>query len=820
MKTSKFNFHSLNLRRYIGLGAAAFALAVLPACSDDEPANGGEGTPDVPGQIQGEAVNIVDNPDILSTRVRNFDLSNGLSRAGGAEAFKMPAAPVEADYADAVESDGNNLQNNTKYIIKDSDKELWLGMNGGVIVYIAGANVKLNTSYSNGDNTIIVLPTASVTLGGWNGGNLYVYGAVSVAGNISMNSGSINLAGGVDAPDYELYIGNNSKFNAEGDLTFKKVQVQDGQLAAESVIAEKIVMQNNVKVNIVGSIEATGEDVSEWDAAFQVNAQGELYARCVVVPNGTLKVANCGKFFVDKFIGAKNMNVDASGAKINMGAKAVVDIANRLFMPNHNTGFYFSASAADMGLIKAAVFAGQDQPNNGKEGTPREIECGGLFSGNVYLDFVKTVSKDDANRECGMMNRQSGVWTKDDPEAKYPYIPTDNEGCHGQYGTPVDPVQPEDFDVVGTTDIHKHPISATCIDVYGNQAFLSWHKRGIGSTNLPAGSNTNHPHDGISYWGCIEVLTVQADTLAITSYMETKPETDGGAYDFNHVIYDPQNNALLTTGDHDKKGGVIGKIQLGPDHNFGKYTNETSIMQVRHLLKGEGVSGNSVVIRPSDRTLLITAAGGYQTMDYSTNKLFDSNKKEVGPFVKTAGSAKHVAINNDYAATIEFTQRPGDLGVEYDEDDNTTVLPAKITVWPIAGFMTDAVKEIEVPAFGPVYGKNVIAIDTDNVIYSCQGHNGVAAYDINGNELRRWDIPKMYKGAAANGLCIKDGNLYIAAGAAGVWVVDKNDFTNVKAKYTKQGNASANYVKVADNGYVFVAYGRSGAKLLKPRKAL
>ena len=106
------------------------------------------------------------------------------------------------------------------------------------------------------------------------------------------------------------------------------------------------------------------------------------------------------------------------------------------------------------------------------------------------------------------------------------------------------------------------------------------------------------------------------------------------------------------------------------------------------------------------------------------------------------------------------------------------------------------------------------------MIYSCQGHNGVAAYDINGNELRRWDIPKMYKGAAANGLCIKDGNLYIAAGAAGVWVVDKNDFTNVKAKYTKQGNASANYVKVADNGYVFVAYGRSGAKLLKPRKAL
>lgn len=95
----------------------------------------------------------------------------------------------------------------------------------------------------------------------------------------------------------------------------------------------------------------------------------------------------------------------------------------------------------------------------------------------------------------------------------------------------------------------------------------------------------------------------------------------------------------------------------------------------------------------------------------------------------------------------------------------------------------------------------------------------MTAYDVNGNELRRFNIPAKFKGAAANGLCIKDGNLYIACGAAGVWVLDKTSFA-VKAKYTKQGHASANYVKVADNGYVFVAYGRAGAKLLKPNKAL
>lgn len=823
MKTGKFNLQSLKLSKFIGFGAAALVLSALPSCSDDAPSQGGD-EPDVPTELQGEAINIVTDKDLLGSRVINFDLSNGLSRNSGMAAFRMPAAPAAADYADAIEYNGN-ADSGKKYIIKGSGQEVWLGMNGDVTVYIAGTDVKLNVNYANGsNNNIYVLPGASVVLDNqwsstytWNGGSLYVYGELKLAKDLNMQKGAILVDGGLTS-SYNVEVYNNSALKVDGDLVAKRVVVQDGTLEATSVKAETILMQNNVLVNVEGFIEATATDPGQWEYAFTVSTQGALYARCVMVPNGTLNVTNCAIFAIDKFIKAKNMNVSASGSKLNMGPKAVVDIEEQLYMPNHNTGFYFNNSAADMGLIKAAVFKGQDQPNNSKEGTPREIECGGLFFGNVFLDFAYTTGVHSEN--CGMQNRQPGVWIAEDPSAKYPYIPTDNEGCHGTYGTPNDPVEPEDFDVIGTTEIHTHPISATCIDVFGNQAFLSWHKRGVGSTNLPEGSNTDHEHDGISHWGCIEVLAVQADTLAITSYMETKPETEGGAYDFNHVIYDAQTNALLTTGDHPKKGGIIGRIALGADRNFGKYTNETSIMQVRHLLNGDGISGNSVVVRPTDRNLLITAAGGYQTMDYNTTDLFNTTKKEVGPFVKTNGSAKHVAINGTYAATIEFTQRAGDLNVEYDEDDNTTVLPARITVWPLNGFAFGTpVKTIDVPAFGPIYGKNVIAIDTDNTIYSCQGGSGVAAYDINGNELRRFNIPAKFKGASANGLCIKNGNLYIACGAAGVWVLDKNSFA-VKAKYTKQGKASANYVKVADNGYVFVAYGRAGAKLLKPTKAL
>ena len=78
-------------------------------------------------------------------------------------------------------------------------------------------------------------------------------------------------------------------------------------------------------------------------------------------------------------------------------------------------------------------------------------------------------------------------------------------------------------------------------------------------------------------------------------------------------------------------------------------------------------------------------------------------------------------------------------------------------------------------------------------------------------------MPNKYKGAAANGLYIKDNYLYVAYGAAGVWVLDKNTL-EVKGKYTKQGNASANYVSVTADGHVYVAYGRSGAKVLKFNK--
>ena len=122
-------------------------------------------------------------------------------------------------------------------------------------------------------------------------------------------------------------------------------------------------------------------------------------------------------------------------------------------------------------------------------------------------------------------------------------------------------------------------------------------------------------------------------------------------------------------------------------------------------------------------------------MEYDTDSILiiPADKQHptpnVGTYSLTGGSAKHIAINDRHAVTIEYTQRPGDIEVEYDEDDFTTALPAAITVWSIDNFPTAYETRWDIPAFAPVYGKNVIAIDGD-LIYSCQGNNGVAVYDL------------------------------------------------------------------------------------------
>ena len=786
MKKANLNLPELSRRNALKCGALALALVAMTGCKDDAPGDNSSFNPDASELIDGVYPNIVNDPALLSSRVNNYYTGSIGSRAGKST-FEMPGEPtVPADAIEATE--WCNIESGQSFVISNDNTELNIGNFKGSL-YIDAKNVTIKIQNAEPSAVLYLLGSSSVTFaddGDWdstvNNFTLYAYAPFKT------KSGDIKIQ-------------NAGKIYTDETLEFKNVTLKStgAEICANAIRVKKFEAEGIVKVSVENDIEADNCVIS---------AGAEVNAKCLIVKE-TFDIPQTADINIDSYIKAKNMNINASAGFIKMLPGALVDVEEQLFMPNQNTGFEFGDDNVHYSLVQAGVLKAQDQDRTHKPAPDTEytFDLSGLFKGAAYLD-IKTlvgISNGDNIPQDLNAHQKDGKIEIGTTEIKA------NE-CRPAVGENGKDPDPEDVTIIGTTDTHTHPISATCINTFGNQAFLSWHKRGVGK-----GTGTNHEHDGISYWGCIEVLTMQADTLAITSYMEVKPETEDGAYDFNHVIYDELSNSILTTGDHEKKGAIIGKIALDGSRNFGKYTNDTQVMKVRSLLKGKGVSGNSVVIRPSDRTMLITTAGGYQTMDYSSDSLFYLNKKvnvEVGDFIETAGSAKHVAINNDYAVTIEYTQRAGDLDITYDEDDNTTALPAKVSVWPINDYVFGTpVWTVDVPEFAPIYGKNVVAIDNDNTVYSCQGHNGVAKY-VNGSETGRFTAPKAFKGAAANGLCIKGNYLYIAYGAAGVWVLDKNTL-EVKGKYTKQGNASANYVSVTDDGYVYVAYGRAGAKVMK-----
>lgn len=790
MKKTNLILPGLSRKSAFKCGVFALALVTMTGCKDDAPGEGGPDSPIASELIDGVTPDIVTDPSTLASRVVNYYTGNPGSRAGKS-AFSMPDEPgIPAD-AIEITNDWANIENGQVYKITTNDVN-WNIANFKGTLYVDAQNVTLKIGNAEKSAVLYLLGTSKVTIddeGEWtstvNNFTMYAYAPFATT------SGDLKIA-------------NEGKIYTDEDLKFKTVNLNasGSEICANALRVEEFKANGYNIVSVEESIEVSRD--------CEISANAQVNAKCLIVTND-LNIPETADINIDSYIKAKNININASNGRINMKPGALVQVEEKLYMPNKNTGFNFGEVKDVYGLVEAAIFEGQDQDYSHKPypDTEYTIDLTNLFNGNVYLDFKKVRGVhhgDEVLPDLEAYPRGNGTeigTTK--------ISANDCRPAAGEQGKEPDP---EEVDIIGGSDAHTHPISATCITTYGNQAFLSWHKRGIGT-----GSGTNHEHDGISYWGCIEVLTIQADTLAITSYMEVKPETEDGAYDFNHVIYDDVTNSILTTGDHEKKGGIIGKIALDGTRNFGKYTNDTQIMKVRSLLEGKGISGNSVVIRPSDRNLLITTAGGYQTMDYTTDSIFNKTEKltpKVGPFVETIGSAKHVAINSTYAATIEYTKRAGDLDVSYDEDDNTTALPAKITVWPLDDYVFGSpVWSIEVPEFAPIYGKNVIAIDTDNTVFSCQGHNGVAVYK-NGAEVNRFKAPNKYKGAAANGLCIKGNYLYVAYGAAGVWVLDKNTL-EVKAKYTKQGKASANYVSVTDDGYVYVAYGIQGAKVMKFR---
>lgn len=400
-----------------------------------------------------------------------------------------------------------------------------------------------------------------------------------------------------------------------------------------------------------------------------------------------------------------------------------------------------------------------------------------IFAPEVALDITEAY----LNTEKKAVNDFEFQVSNDNRVA---YVPA--AGCHGAYpeGTPEPTPDPEPQIVIEKiTDIdplepdHDHGvISATCITFAGNKAYASYHLRGQGQK------------------GCIEVIEDKGEALNLNSYM-ISPD-----YDFNHLIVD--NGNIITVGNHASKGAFIGSLPV----NFEASETVRSDFRVKELTtddvltqagkEGEIKAGyknagdGNCVIRQGDLYYVNTYRGyGSLNLDFSKVK---------GSFQNTTGSSKHIAIANGKAAilsldTYDNVSSPSTVKV-YDANDNmfTTVLQSYT-----AGVIS------------PVDGKNVVAIDGDN-IYACLGKGGLVRLN-DGKEFHAGANGKV----PANGMAIDENYVYAAMGSF-VFVLNKSDLSEV-THYHAASQKSANYIALHD-GKIYVAFGEDGIQVFKLTK--
>lgn len=804
--------------RYFSFIAAASVLA-MASCTDDGPNEGNNPeNPDGPSagvqSLGNVPVNVYTDLDKFGGSIYNYNPFVGGSRAGES----LPTFEMEdfKGIPEGLEELTENCYANSKDGVIRKKGSYEFQNSGANVIYIDAPDVNIKTYNGNGI-TFYIAPGASASFGWVNGVNIYAYGSVAIDG---IDNSHVYIKGDFGNKDAEFTMSNDCSLNVEGNVVFAKLNHNKGNISAGTFTHYgDLSLTNDIKLSVAATTKINGN--------FTFNTNGKLCTKCLDVTKD-LTVANYGGFKIRETLHADNLEITAGGT-IYLNSSTFVNIENDIKFGNTNCQFNATGNKHPAFILAKAIYGNMDEGND-----KRSIMS--FFNGNIIIDEKTILYNSNKSNEVVNRNGVENSYIFVSPEGvNFATVKPKNleDGCAGASSPNPKPVPPVIPEPIGGIDVdHTHPISATCVALGGNnQFFLSWHKRGAGQVEA------DH-----AIHGCIETLTydVQNNQIVLDAWMETATAGNIGgmdvdyepidnAYDFNHIIY--HNNMLYGVGDHPKKGGFIAKINLPYINNF-LPDNYDDIMVARELMDGNAMSGNSLVVNGND--LYITSAGGYQIGNFDIFEKEDDKvegigekdwhwKGKFGKSMTTNGSAKHVAMNGNYVATIEYTQRPG---VDYDENDVTTALPAKITMWNANDWLGSSVWTADVPAFAPIYGKDVIAVDNDGTVYSCQGREGVGVYQ-NGQQIGRFKISEWYKEynavndikfeftkkfetSAANGLYIAGDYLFVAYGGAGVYVLDKNTL-EVLSWYDTGG--SANFVQVRD-GIAYIAYGTAGAQVV------
>lgn len=237
------------------------------------------------------------------------------------------------------------------------------------------------------------------------------------------------------------------------------------------------------------------------------------------------------------------------------------------------------------------------------------------------------------------------------------------------------------------------------------------------------------------------------------------------------------------------KGAYVQSILIDKD----QIIDETDSVQ----LLGFNANG----IAASKDQLYVTVGGSSQSGYYALNIKDEHKKWNTNEFIE-ADYAKDVALESKSSKSPLVFLNTG---------KSASISVGKASSKGIGSLNQIAARETQVKD-----GKNSIAID-GAYIYAAMGDQGFSVYDKNKKELISQIQTSEMGGGLTNGVSAAGKNIFIANGAGGVFIAEKNK-DDFKLTGVLNMAGSANYV-MAYQDYLLVANGIGGVKVLYKEKS-
>lgn len=810
------------------LAAIGLAAFVFASCSDSssDPA-----TPITPGTVPSEITKIgLTQTDAaqLAASVTNYKRSSSnkaRTRAIDVALFdgltQMPDVPSNEDAVQlnaakdlsnekyktrngkTYDFSNNTLQNATLFVVGNSTVKYNNLGTGNTIIVQKGGKLEYtgNGTAIPQNNTIIVLESGSYSIAN----DITIDGTLYSSRALGKIEGKITDKKSEGTPTQNITI-NGSVF-----LSGYKHKVTDpesenyGKELTEyaSLRAKTLTINAGAKVNTLDRVTFTNDVVIE----------GALHVgQTAIVKNMTIK--NGGKFYSDYSAKIKNNLTMEPGSYMNLAylnvtdntydkngketvktaGNAVADLKGNceIIIGNHgvmsfntlktdNTAgqIVMGDDANNVAVIKADkfIYAGNDE-NVNFTSTPNT-------NNQTILAQFKECYKNGAESAGNKVDFEYLNWNSD--VQSYDYI---TGGGALIAGDNFSYKLKEEYEVAKQKKLmllstianyDRDTQSATAIvPTDNNKVYVSYH--------------TN----GAEFGGSIDVAEMNGDQLTLKQRVQQAEA--GATYDFNHLnVIDSKLYLAGSAKGKDGKqygGATISYAAIESDGKL-NVTEGLSTLPLDNAVKGDA---NCVV--PFGNKIVVANTKGYDVVE----KDLSGNKNTKAP-----GKAKFLALNGSSLVGLnyktEITAGNDPVDGEIQVFDNSMKQTSRFDVGSIA----------------PNNGKNMIAIDSNGRIYVCKSAKGLMCYE-NGSPAwtSEWTTPVSHgagnvsvdnRQGYINGVAVDDNYVYVAAGAYGLVVLNKNGEEVTHKRIGTSGN-SANYVAVK-NGLIYVAYGKGRIQVFK-----